>query len=394
MQAKHVIATGIILSALLATLVIFEWIPPQVAGFLVLGITLTAAFFIALSMLRGRRLGDQGLVATAVQRIHEQKTEEQVINQVLHWAKALVECQSVFFFPLEPAGTTLQNGDEQKAWQDLSQELAESGRNWRWPTAACQAPPPASIKSFLAFPVTGEGKKLAGILYLLNRQGQPEFSAADETLLQNLVKAVQTALLRLRSEEQSLKLYREIISAVVRGIETGSPGFQGHARRVSYLAGLLGSVLGFDRRETSELTLAALIHDVGKIVPDPVDEGEATASQSDDRHPQKGAMLLPDEESFARMREAILYHHERYNGSGFPEGLRMADIPLSAGIIAVADVFDALTCLSEEEARMSHEEALAVIKKATGTLFDPMVVVALEEIMPVLLSGDEKRMFD
>lgn len=391
MQAKQVVALGIVVSALLATLVIFEWIPPLVAGFIVLGVTLTATFFIALSMLRGGRLGDQDLLFTALQRINEQQSRVKVIAQMLHWSKAIGECQSNFYFPIEQPEAPLQNEEEGiKAWRAISQELAESGKNWRWPEAACQAQPPTSIQSFLAMPLVGDGGKLEGILYLTNRQGKSEFGAADEILLQPLVRAAQTALLRLRSEEQSREFYHQIIAAVVGGIESGSPGFRGHALRVSRLAGLLGKVLGFDPRETSELILAGLLHDVGKVVPDKTPEEDAKAMPTDDRHSQKGAMLLPDEESFKSMREAILYHHERYNGSGFPEGLRMADIPLSAGIIAVADVFDALTFLSEEEARMSSEEALAVIKKATGTLFDPMVVVALEEIMP-LLPGDEEN---
>jgi len=393
MQAKHVVFLGIIASALLATLVIFEWIPPQVAGFVVLGLTLAASFFIALSMLRGQRLGDQELVVTAVQRIHEQKSEEQALAQMLHWSKAIVECKSSFYFSIEQEKSFyLNEKGEEEAWQAISQEVAGSGNNWLWPNAACQAQPPAAIKTFLAMPMTGDDNKILGILYLVNRQGEAAFRAADATLLQPLTKAGRTALLRLRREEQNLVYYRQIIAAVVGGIEAGSPGFQGHAQRVSHLAGLLGKVLGFNSSEIRELTLAALLHDAGKIVPDEVSEEETRPAE--DRHPQKGARLLPDEEFFKGMREAILYHHERYNGSGFPEGLRMADIPLSAGIIAVADVFDALTCLSEEEARLSAEEALAVIKKATGTLFDPMVVVALEEIMPALSSDEENKKID
>lgn len=390
MQAKQVVFLGIIASALLATLVIFEWIPPLAAGLMVLSITMVAAFFIALSMLRGRRLGDQELVATAILRINEQKNEEQVVAQMLHWSKAIVECKASFYFNVEQGKSFhLNEKEEEGAWRSVSQEVAESCNNWLWPNASLQAYPPASIKTFLAMPLTGDNDKIAGIIFLVNRQGEPSFRAADATLLQPLIKAGRTALLRLKNEEQNLAHYWEIIAAVIEGIETTSPGFQGHARRVSHLAGLLGKVLGFNSSEVRELTLAALLHDAGKIVPDEVSEENIIPTE--DRHPQKGARLLPGDESFNSMREAILYHHERYNGSGFPEGLRMADIPLSAGIIAVADVFDALTCLSEEEVRMSGEQALAVIKKATGTLFDPMVVVALEEIMLSPLDDKENK---
>lgn len=393
MQAKHIVFLGIVASALLATLVIFEWISPQLTGFLVLGITLAAAYFIALSMLRGRRMGDQELVVTAVQRIYEQKSVEQVLAQMMHWSKAIVECQYNFYFDLEQERFfNLNKEEEEEAWRSTSKEVAENGNNWLWPNGSCQAHPPAPVKNFMAMHLTGDNGRVLGILYLVNRQGAPAFKAADATLMQPLTKAGRMALLRLNLEMQTLGFYRQIIASVVGGIEAGSPGFQGHAERVSRLAGLLGKTLGFTSSEIRDLTLAALLHDAGKIVPD--EKSDRELDMAGDRHPQKGALLLPAGETFDSMREAILYHHERYNGSGFPEGLSMADIPLGAGILAVADVFDALTCLSEEEARLSSEQALAVIKKATGTLFDPMVVVALEEIMPALLSDEENNKTD
>ncbi|MGI6235742.1 MAG: HD-GYP domain-containing protein, partial [Christensenellales bacterium] len=80
------------------------------------------------------------------------------------------------------------------------------------------------------------------------------------------------------------------------------------------------------------------------------------------------------------MREAVQSHHERYDGSGFPEGKRMTDIPFLARILAVADILDGLTALPPEEERLSLPAACQVIQKATGSGFDPLVVVALSEV--------------
>jgi len=90
--------------------------------------------------------------------------------------------------------------------------------------------------------------------------------------------------------------------------------------------------------------------------------------------------LIPAVGIFEQVREAVEYHHERYDGSGYPLGLSQTDIPFLARIIAVADVYDAVTRLCSEEERLDHQTALGVIKKATGTIFDPLVVVALEEV--------------
>ena len=116
---------------------------------------------------------------------------------------------------------------------------------------------------------------------------------------------------------------------------------------------------------------AVLYHGLNSAV-----EGEK-ADYTD--HPVLGAHLLPDTEEYRGIREAILYHHEHYDGSGYPEGLAYTDIPLAARIIAIADIYDTLTNLANEDERLSPEEAWNFVKRGVGTYFDPLVVVAWEE---------------
>ena len=97
-------------------------------------------------------------------------------------------------------------------------------------------------------------------------------------------------------------------------------------------------------------------------------------------HASLGQLLIPVTPSLAAIKSAIYHHHERYDGSGYPLGLKHTDIPLAARIIAVADMYDALTALAPDEDRCEHHQALQIIKKAIGTQFDPLVVVAFEEV--------------
>jgi HD-GYP domain-containing protein (c-di-GMP phosphodiesterase class II) len=104
---------------------------------------------------------------------------------------------------------------------------------------------------------------------------------------------------------------------------------------------------------------------------------------------RSGAIYVFQKERLALLK-GILYHHERYNGTGGPEGLAAMDIPFIARIIAVADIYDALTSLCPDEERLSPASALQVIKKSSGSMLDPLVVVALDEIKTALLEQGQE----
>ncbi|MDD4637559.1 MAG: HD domain-containing protein, partial [Bacteroidales bacterium] len=143
---------------------------------------------------------------------------------------------------------------------------------------------------------------------------------------------------------------------------------------------------GLDEKEMKALRYAALLHDIGRFVNIANEEIEAAeASESEppakvDRHSIIAADSLPQEGIFQGIREGILCHHERYDGSGYPKGLARTEIPWNARIIAVADIYDAMTRLCPEEERLDHNSAIKEIKKAMGSLLDPLVVVVLEEM--------------
>ncbi|WP_233217570.1 HD-GYP domain-containing protein [Trinickia dabaoshanensis] len=166
----------------------------------------------------------------------------------------------------------------------------------------------------------------------------------------------------------------------------------GHCLRVGLLAESLGRALGVRDDELGSLREAGFAHDIGKIaIPDRVlfkpgalDESEFRQMQT---HSAIGERILasqgPQGPAHDRISEAVLHHHERFDGAGYPSGLKASDIPFWARIIAVADCFDAVTMTRPYHDPMPADNALDLIVAGSGTHFDPDVVSAFVTLMSV-----------
>ena len=176
---------------------------------------------------------------------------------------------------------------------------------------------------------------------------------------------------------------REIVSTLMRAAEHRDTDTGDHIARVSNYVGLIAEALGMAPAECRRLTLAATMHDVGKIaVPDailhkpgPLTPGERREME---RHAERGRRILGGSRSEVMQLAAEIAgcHHERWDGGGYPQGLREAAIPLSGRIVAVADVFDALTTARPYKEAWSPERAKAQLSENAGAHFDPAVVEA------------------
>ena len=152
-----------------------------------------------------------------------------------------------------------------------------------------------------------------------------------------------------------------------------------HSTRVAALSLLVGEELGLGAEELRELEVAALVHDLGKIrIPDQILQ-KAGALDEDEmhlvrQHPRDGAEILDHSRAFHRFIPAVLYHHEWHNGEGYPEGLKGEDIPLFAGIIAIADAYDAITTSRPYHEGRSADTAIREIIRYRGSQFNPHLV--------------------
>jgi HD-GYP domain-containing protein (c-di-GMP phosphodiesterase class II) len=158
-----------------------------------------------------------------------------------------------------------------------------------------------------------------------------------------------------------------------------------HARAVARLSRFIGLKMGLSEREMQTLLVSALLHDVGKVVvPDAIlkKPGPLTPEEREviKLHPVAGSRILQHYEAPPLATIAVRHHHERYDGDGYPDGLRGEEIPLAARIVLVADAFDALTRGRSYRRSVPPEETLEEIERNAGTQFDPEVVGALAAV--------------
>jgi HD-GYP domain-containing protein (c-di-GMP phosphodiesterase class II) len=155
----------------------------------------------------------------------------------------------------------------------------------------------------------------------------------------------------------------------------------GHSERVARVAVELARELGLREAEQSDIYLAGLLHDIGKIgirddiltKREPLTDDEFKDIQ---RHPVIGHHILADLQAIAHLLPGVLYHHERYDGRGYPEGLKSDSIPLLARILAVADSFDAINTSRPYRSAMSPERVDQILRDGAGTQWDPLVIDA------------------
>jgi HD-GYP domain-containing protein (c-di-GMP phosphodiesterase class II) len=187
------------------------------------------------------------------------------------------------------------------------------------------------------------------------------------------------ALKDIEAREEGQGAWLGVVRSLVRAIDAKSTWTRGHSERVAALSTAVGRCLFMDGKELAWLEMAAVLHDVGKIgvreaildKPGRLDPAEIAEIE---RHTIVGAGIVEDLPSSSPVREAILYHHERWDGSGYPTGLSGEDIPLAARIIALADVYDAITDDRPYRKGMSLPEARDFLLRGAGSLFDPRLV--------------------
>ena len=179
---------------------------------------------------------------------------------------------------------------------------------------------------------------------------------------------------------------RKVLLSFAKSIQERDIVTYEHSRRAATYAQRLARYLGWSRREARDLALAALVHDLGKtwIGNDILNKSAALSAEERrkmERHPVIGARILIGCDVHPFYVETVLYHHEAWNGQGYPVGLKGDEIPLSARILAVADVYDVLTSQRPYKAPLPIDNARARLLEGSGTNFDPMVLQAFLNLL-------------
>jgi hypothetical protein len=189
--------------------------------------------------------------------------------------------------------------------------------------------------------------------------------------------------------------YTDVIVALMQAVEAKDPYTRGHTQRVSELSQLIAQDLGLSNEDQEILNQSAILHDIGKIgIPDAVlyKPGPLTSDEFEliKEHPERGYHFIRHVRSLRRQSEGVRYHHERLDGSGYPEGLSGDEIPLIARIIAVADVFDALTSDRPYRSAFNEAQAIDILLSERGTKLDAACVDALISALPIWRSRSRR----
>jgi len=168
------------------------------------------------------------------------------------------------------------------------------------------------------------------------------------------------------------------INTITNTLHEKNPREEKHSQRVSEICLHIGKALGFSEIEICKLKVIGLLHDIGKIA---IEEGilnkpeKLTEQERDEikRHPEIGYRILSSSYDMLEFAECILAHHERWDGAGYPKGLKGEAIPMVARIIAIADSYDAMTSERPYRKALSEKVVLAEIRNNAGTQFDPEI---------------------
>jgi diguanylate cyclase (GGDEF)-like protein len=240
------------------------------------------------------------------------------------------------------------------------------------------SPADREIENLVAIPIYVQDE-FSGVIVCANKEGG--FGEHDDEVLLAIGDHAGAVLENQRLRGGLRSAYVETVKVLADAIQAKDPHLRGHSEEVvQYVAAVAGH-LGVPPHRREELVFGSLLHDLGKIGISERILLKPAALTPEERgvielHPRIGHRLVQQVEALAPIAEAVLHHHERWDGDGYPDGLAGEDIPLEARIISVADSFSAMTADRPYRRRMTLDDACAELERCAGTQFDPQVVEA------------------
>ncbi|MDB5096922.1 MAG: diguanylate cyclase and metal dependent phosphohydrolase [Cyanobacteria bacterium RYN_339] len=243
------------------------------------------------------------------------------------------------------------------------------------------------FSQLMAYPLQTHGRVL-GVLCVANRLDDQPWQALEEewlsTVAGQLSASIRLSQLYVRQENTEEELARALTNVMAQK----DPQLSRHGEEVGRLAREIGGMLGIMGPRQDGLALAGQLHDLGLLfVPDVVRlrPGALRPADMDQirRHPVAGAALLASFKPLEALASAVRHHHENWDGSGYPDGLKGQDIPLEARILAVADCYHTLTTPQTYQRSVSRAEALEELGRVAGTQLDPLAVQAIVQVLAV-----------
>lgn len=221
---------------------------------------------------------------------------------------------------------------------------------------------------------------------IVGKDARRPFSEFESETLKALADQTGVAMKSVRYFEEKENLFQGILTALSKTIDAKSKWTSGHSERVAAYSRKLAVMMGMPDSFLNDLKVSSNLHDIGKIgVPESILDKAAALSPGEfdviKKHPQDGASIIEEIPGYGNFIKGILFHHEAWDGSGYPFGLEGEGIPLVGRLIAVADVYDSLISDRPYRDGMSIDEALAILISEKGKKLDPGIVDLMIEII-------------
>jgi putative nucleotidyltransferase with HDIG domain len=234
--------------------------------------------------------------------------------------------------------------------------------------------------SFVVTPLISEDNAI-GILGADKGERGARVTANDGEFLSILANSLATAIWRSRMDEELKSSYVSAVHALVKAIEEKDPYTRGHSEAVAVMVEEIARVMGLSEVEIEYLRFGSILHDVGKIgIPESIVRSPKPLTKAEYNiirlHPEKGEEILKPIAFIKGHLSLIRNHHERFDGKGYPDGLRGEDIPLGAQMVSVADAFDAMTSSRPYRKGLPFKHAAREIQRNAGTQFSPRITDA------------------
>jgi putative nucleotidyltransferase with HDIG domain len=225
-----------------------------------------------------------------------------------------------------------------------------------------------------------------GVLNFSDKIDGSSFSEEDLDIIINYANLTAIAIEKVRFFLETKKAYLSTVEALSAAIDAKDKYSYDHLRRVVRYSLLLASAIGLSEEEKEDLHFAALLHDVGKIgisehilnKPDKLTHEEYEKMK---KHVEEGVKILSNIAFLDNSALIVKHHHEHFDGSGYPDGLKGEEIPIGARILTITDSFDAMTSDRIYRPRKTKEEAMEELRRCSGTHFDPKLVDAFLKIL-------------
>ncbi|MGQ9674530.1 MAG: HD domain-containing phosphohydrolase [Chloroflexota bacterium] len=239
------------------------------------------------------------------------------------------------------------------------------------------------INNFLGVPVR-INNEVGGELLVANKRSS--FGADDEACLAILAGFVGPLVVNHRLMFEVRQGYTGAVEALVKAIEAKDPLSRGHSERVAIYAVAIAREMGFGPTQLEDIRIGAMLHDVGKIgLPQSIIEKQGELTEEEwvaiRDHARIGAQILDPFNTSKEVLAMVYHHHERYDGRGYPAGLKGNDIPLAVRILRVADSYESFLAGRAHRAPMTRSQAVQELKARSGKDFDPAVVSALLRVL-------------